>query len=60
MAYRGDYTGALANQLRSADGKTDVRIMHDRAVREMGKQTKQTPLVAYTLRKNLILPGPQG
>ena len=61
LAVRGAYTGALAKQLKKADGKTEIRQMHTNAsnlVERMGYQ-QQIPEIRDTLRKLLILPGKQ-
>lgn len=62
-AIRGAYTGAIAKQIRKADGKTDIHEMHTQAVNQMmknGKQagsTHQIPEYRDTLMgKKLILP----
>lgn len=59
------YTGAIAEQIRKADGKTDIHEMHTQAVNQMmknGKQagnTQQIPEYRDTLMgKKLILPKP--
>ena len=60
-AVRGVYTGALAKQLKKADGKTEIGQMHTNAsnlVERMGYQ-QQIPEMTHTLRKLLILPGKQ-
>lgn len=61
VAYRGAYTGALADQIQKADGKTDVRSMHSEAVREMERNhgSQQTAMEANTLKRYLVLPGPK-
>lgn len=60
VAYRGAYTGALADQIQKADGK-DVRSMHSEAVREMERNhgSEQTAMETNTLKRYLVLPGPK-
>lgn len=59
-AVRGAYTGALANQIRKADGKTDMFSMHTTAVNEMKSKDPKThnqhPEMRSTLAKDLVLP----
>ena len=55
VAYRGAFTGAIANEFREADGKKDICSMYisaaaDEACRE------QCPEFRMTLDKTLILP----
>ena len=35
VAYRGEYTGALADQFRRSDGKISIYEMHQQAVMEI-------------------------
>ena len=57
-ALRGAYTGALAKQLRKANGKIDIRQMHTNAAKEVQKiRCQQIPELRDTLTKRLILPG---
>jgi hypothetical protein len=59
LAIRGAFTGALADQIRAADGKTDIYSMFNRAVNSMIRNEPacvgQTPEIRATTDKNLIL-----
>lgn len=59
-AVRGLFTGAIADEIRKSDGKTDVSAMFNSAVFQMrrGVQTsvKQQPEFRATTEKNLVLP----
>lgn len=57
-AYRGFYTGAIADELRRVDGVTDIHDMHMKAVDKMKKDASLPQLPEYraTLLKQLILP----
>ena len=55
VAYRGYFTGAIADQLKQADGKTDIYTMYLRAAGSMRKP-EQTPEFRSTMKKSLILP----
>ena len=59
VAYRGEYTGELANQIRRANGYLPVYEMHSKAVIEMGRKygTEQTAVYTDTLKKELLMPG---
>ena len=55
---RGAYTGALAKELRKANGKIDISQMHTNAAKEVKKRrAEQIPELRDTLTKRLILPG---
>ena len=55
VAYRGVFTGALAEEFRRADGLTDVYTMFTRAVEtSVIKIPTQTPKLRTTLQKQLI------
>ena len=60
LAIRGAFTGALADQIRAADGKTDIYTMFNRAVDNMIRNdaacSDQVPEMRNTTRKSLILP----
>ena len=55
VAYRGYFTGAIADQIKQADGKTDIYTMYLHAVESMRK-AEQTPEFRSTMKKTLILP----
>ena len=55
LAIRGAFTGALADQIRAADGKTDIYTMFNRAVDNMNTH-EQRPEMRITTQKALILP----
>ena len=59
-AIRGAFTGALADQFRAADGKTDIYTMFNRAVNIMIRNDAacrdQRPEMRITTDKNLVLP----
>ena len=59
-AQRGLYTGALADQIASADGKTTIEEMQSRARVQMLQQhpdcSWQIPEMRSTLLKRLVLP----
>ena len=53
-ALRGAYIGALAKQLKRANGTIDIREMHTNAANEVTKMTdQQTPELRDTLSKQL-------
>lgn len=59
-AYRGAYTGAMADQFCLADGKKDIHEMHNSAVQQMQKaqqiyEQDQVPEYRDTLNKKLVL-----
>ena len=55
---RGAYTGALAKELRKANGKIDISLMHTNAAKEVKKRrAEQIPELRDTLTKRLTLPG---
>ena len=59
VAYRGVFTGALADELRSADGKSDIYDIHSKACARMEKYSRgpeQVPRFESTLKKRLVLP----
>ena len=56
VAYRGVFTGAMAQQFGQSDGKMDIYEMFTRAVASLEKQ--QIPEIRATLTKKLILPPP--
>ena len=57
-AFRGVYTGAIAQELRKADGRTDIHPMHISSVAELpaADRAEQTPEYRSTMQKVLILP----
>ena len=55
VAYRGYFTGAIADQIKQSDGKTDIYTMYLRAAGSMRKP-EQTPEFRSTMKKALILP----
>lgn len=59
MAKRGAYTGAIADEIRQSDGKTDVYHMHNAAVRKMfgrSRDVQQVPEYRDTLQQQLVFP----
>lgn len=60
LALRGTFTGALADEIRRADGKTDICAMFNRAVNSMMRNGpadySQTPELRATTSKDLFLP----
>ena len=56
VAYRGVFTGAMAQQFGQSDGKMDIYEMFTGAVASLEKQ--QIPEIRATLTKKLILPPP--
>ena len=62
LAIRGAFTGALADQIRVSDGKTDIYCMFNRAVNSMIRnepacvELDQIPEIRATTDKSLILP----
>ena len=62
LAIRGAFTGALADQIRVSDGKTDIYCMFNRAVNSMMRnepacvELGQVPEFKATTDKSLILP----
>lgn len=61
-AVRGVYTRAIADQIKNADGITDITLMHKRAVRAMRglseECTHQVPELRDTLEKQIVIPKP--
>ena len=59
MAYRGAYTGELANQIRQANGWISVHDMHSEAVASMYRRcgSVQTAVYRDTLQRKLLMPG---
>ena len=55
IAYRGAFTGAIADELREADGKKDICSMYIRAAAAPACRD-QCPEFRMTLDKSLILP----
>lgn len=59
-AIRGAFTGALAKQISTADGLTDINTMFNRAVDEMQRTepmcVKQWPEIRHVTNKKLVLP----
>ena len=55
LAYRGAFTGAIANEFREADGKKDICSMYIHAVADPACR-EQCPEFRMTLDKTLILP----
>ena len=55
VAYRGYFTGAIADQIKQSDGKTDIYTMYLHAVESTCK-AEQTPEFRSTMKKALILP----
>lgn len=65
LAWRGAFTGAVADVLRAADGATDISAMFDNAARVVlgnadCKRIHQLPELRKTTRKLLILPPTSG
>lgn len=63
LAKRGAFTGAFANQIAKADGRTNVLEMVNRAKIEMkkshsGDDQEQFPEEISTLQKSLFIPPP--
>lgn len=59
IAYRGAFTGAMADEFRAADGRKDIYEMFRSAVDNMRKSRywhKQCPEFRSTLRRSLVLP----
>lgn len=59
VAVRGAYTTAMADQIKKADGITDVIQMHTRAVKAMEiipECASQVPEQRSTLKRRLIIP----
>ena len=62
MAYRGVFTGAMADQFRSADGKKDINAMFTlaanatRLINDGSLAAEQIPKLESTTHKFLILP----
>ena len=62
LAIRGAFTGALADQIKASDGKTDIYCMFNRAMNIMIRneaacaELGQVPEIRATTDKNLILP----
>ena len=52
-AYRGVFTGAMADQFRDADGQTDIYAMFTGA---SSKCSQQNPKFESTAKKRLVLP----
>ena len=59
VAYRGAYTGELANQIRQANGWISMHDMHSEAVYNMRKKygSEQTPVYSDYLDRKLCMPG---
>lgn len=59
LAYRGRYTGLLANQLKKSNGRLSILDMVVEANMQMQSThgTQQTPKIMSTLMRHLILPG---
>ena len=55
VAYRGNFTGAVAQQFGQSDGKTEICEMFRRSVSNMPK-VEQTPEMRTTMGKTLIVP----
>ena len=55
LAYRGLFTGAIADQICMSDGETDIYTMFTRAAGMLTNQD-QTPEVRGPLEKSLIFP----
>ena len=59
-AIRGAFTGALAHQILESDGKIDIGIVFDKAVRKMKKDeplcSNQWPELRKVTDKSLFLP----
>ena len=55
LAYRGAFTGAMANEFRGADGKIDICSMFISAAAD-DVCREQSPEFRMTLNKTLILP----
>ena len=60
-AVRGAFTGAMAEQFRQADGKTDINTMFTRAnaslqKHEVCQHVNQIAEIRHTMTKDLILP----
>ena len=55
LAYRGAFTGAIANGFREADGKKDISSMYISAAADSACR-EQCPEFRMTLDKTLILP----
>ena len=57
VAYRGVFTGAMADQFRSADGRRDLYAMFTSAASEVTTALpNQQPQVTSTTTKTLRLP----
>ena len=56
VAYRGVFTGAMADQFRSADGKKDINAMFALAASSTKQKREQIPFFGSTAHKILILP----
>ena len=56
VAYRGVFTGAMADQFRSADGKKDINAMFTLAASSARQKHEQIPKLESTTHKFLILP----
>ena len=59
VAYRGVYTGELAEQIRQANGRISVHDMHSEAVAAMYRKhgPSQTAVYSDTLQRKLLMPG---
>ena len=58
VAYRGAFTGAIATQLSSSDGNTDIYSMYNQAVTAMkadGQYIDQNPKLEIVTNKKLVL-----
>ena len=56
VAYRGNFTGTMAQQFGQSDGKMDIYEMFTRAVASLPQEKQQIPEIRATLSKKLILP----
>ena len=58
VAYRGAFSGAIATQLNSSDGNTDIYSMYNQAVAVMkadGQYIDQNPKFESVTDKQLVL-----
>ena len=58
VAYRGVYTGELAEQIRQGSGRISVHDMHSEAVAAMYRKHGPTQTAVYkdTLQRKLLMP----
>ena len=54
LAYRGVFTGAIADEIRMSDGETDILTMFTRAAKK-ARSRGQTPEVRSTMENTLFL-----